>query len=79
MLQDLQRRTKSGHEIFEDHGFEEQDFRETKEQEQQQQQLFCESELVPGSKDIVLYNVVRETFRGLVRMCVLEKYGLVKS
>ncbi|CAB4005916.1 Integrator complex subunit 2 [Paramuricea clavata] len=75
MLQDVHKKAKTGREIVEDHGFEEQDILVKSEQ------LLCEveSDIVPGSKHVVLYNVVRKTFKELVRLCVLEKYGLAKS
>jgi hypothetical protein len=75
MLQDIHKKANSRREIVEDHGFEEQDILVKSEQ------LLCEveSDIVPGSKHVVLYNVVRKTFKELVHLCVLEKYGLAKS
>ena len=75
LLQDLHKTSDAGCEILEDHGFEDQDISE------KSKQVFCkvESDIIPGSKHVVLYNVVRQTFKELVHLCVLEKYGLAKS
>jgi hypothetical protein len=69
----MRKKTKSGREVLEDHGFEEQDFHVKNEE------ILHKSDVAPGSKHIVLYNVVRKTFKELVHLCVLEKYGLAKS
>ena len=75
MLQDLHKKANAGREVLEDHGFEEHDFRDNSEQLLSEVQ----SDIPPGSKHVVLYNVVRKTFKELVHLCVLEKYGLAKS
>ena len=73
ILQDLHEKAKTGRQVLEDHGFEEQDFCNKSEE------LISELDTVPGSKHVVLYDVVRKTFKQLVHLCVLEKYGLAKS
>lgn len=76
ILEDLQKKSNAGREILEDHGFVEQETRDKCEE------MLCEddSDVLPDrSKHVVLYNVVRKTFKELVHLCVLEKYGLAKS
>ncbi|XP_028396376.1 integrator complex subunit 2-like [Dendronephthya gigantea] len=75
LLQDLHKNAEAGRDILEDLGFEDEDISEESEQ------VFCKvkSDIIPGSKHIVLYNVVRQTFKDLVHLCVIEKYGLSKS
>ena len=76
ILEDLHKKSNAGREILEDHGFVEQDARDKCEE------MLCEvdSDVLPDrSKHVVLYNVVRKTFKELVHLCVLAKYGLAKS
>ena len=64
LLEELhQQQNNEKREKFEDLGFDEQkdiDMNEGK----------------SGSKEVVLYNTVRNTFKKLINLCVLQKYGV---
>ena len=76
LLEDLHKKANAGGEMVEDHGFDEQDIQDKGEE------ILHEIEpdnTVPGSKHVVLYNVVRKTFKQMIHLCVFEKYGLAKT